>query len=107
MLRTERETKTVNALFALDDCISNLTDIQNLLYLLNEILDSDTHGITEDQGLADAFVTRFPLIRSMLNVAFFRLQDVIGEVQSTVTRTYSLYGIQDGNDAVERGCEGR
>lgn len=107
MLRTEIENKTVSALFDMDNCISNLTDIQNLFCLMNEVLDSEMSGITENKGLAEVFIARLPLIRSMFNVAYFRLQDVLDEAQSTITWAFQLYGICDGSDAVERGCECR
>lgn len=81
-------------------CTSALKDIQNLFYLMNEILDEDTDGVQNDRSKADTFIDRLPLYRSMINVIDSRLENVASELEKLVETAYNLSWARDKAEGV-------
>lgn len=76
-------------------CTSALKDIQNLFYLMNEILDEDTDGVQNDRSKAGTFIDRLPLYRSMINVIDSRLENVSNELEKLLDTAYNLSWARD------------
>ena len=81
-------------------CTSALKDIQNMFYLMNEILDEDTDGVQNDRSKAGTFIDRLPLYRSMINVVDSRLENVTSELEKLLDTAYNLSWARDKAEEV-------
>ena len=92
-MKSEKYENVFSVLSDLDTSTAEMEDIQNLLAILDELIDSETERIRNDQtitGHAAIFVARLPLIISMLSTIRFRFTDLLAEMKEAIYVGYDL-----------------